>query len=375
MAIIKIGAPLTGIRGTIGGITYSANKSGPYAKAWARSSNPRTEKQTTERSYLAELSTKWRDIGWLYRAAWDSFAALPAQELTNSLGEAYYASGWNWFCKCNIRLLRLSRTPESLSPSQARPAAPAINDFRVCAAGTESDLCEGGAASSSSEAPGYPPAQAFDNLLAYSKSWLTLSGQTTGWLEYDFAAPLNIKRYRIYLNVTVDDRAPRDWTFEVFSAGQWQVIHAVTDAELAFDEWNDFYCPNAYTETNYRINITENEGDVGYIGITELEMYAGDEGSSVICYPEDEFDDSPSYDLVLHISLGQTIGKAVQYPGYYETLVTQTPGRWYALFQDELEAVFGTITMNRSWFGRLYRQTQEGVRSAAAAKRTVTIGG
>ena len=375
MAKIKIGAPLTGIRGTIGGIIYSANKSGPFARAWAMTSNPRTPKQTIERSFLSQMSEDWRSLSDGQRIAWATFAALPAQELTDSLGEAYYASGWNWFVKCNVRLLRLGRAKIKPVPTQARPAAPTIDDFRVCVAGSESDLCVGGVASASSEYLTWTADKAFNDNLSAGDGWATALGTVTGWLQYIFLAPKNIKRYRIYPRDGFLSQAPKNWTFQVWTSGAWETIHTVTDESYPSTKWYDYYCPNPYTETTYRINISANQGDANHLIITEMEMYAADVDASVICYPEDEFDDSTNYDLILHVSLGQTIGKAVQYPRYYETLVTKTPGRWYALIQDELEAVFGTIAMNKSWFCRLYRQTTEAIRSAPSAERTITIGG
>jgi len=375
MAITKIGAPLTGIRGTIGGITYSENKSSTYAKAWAMTSNPRTNKQSNERAFLAQMSDDWRALTNAQRDDWADFAALPAQELTNSLGVAYYASGWNWFVKCNVRLLRLGRAKIKPVPTQARPAAPSIDDFRVCVAGSESDLCVGGVATASTELAGWVAPKAFDNNLGATNGWATSFGTTSGWLQYVFSGPVNIKRYRIYPRDGYLNQAPKDWTFQVWSAGAWQTIHTVNAESYASLQWYDYYCPNPYTETTYRINASANQGEANHLLIIEMEMYAGDEDSSVIVYPEDEFAGAPAYDLVLHISLGQTTGKTVQYPGYYETLVTQTPGRWFALFQDEIETVFGTISMNKSWFCQLYRQTAEGIRSAPSATRAITIGG
>jgi len=375
MAITKIGAPLSGIRGTIGGITYSANKSGPYAKAWARASNPQTVKQTTERSYLSEMSQGWRDMNDAQRAAWDAFAALGAQELTNSLGEAYYASGWNWFCKCNIRLLRLARATIEAVPTQARPAAPEIDDFRVCVAGDESDLCVGGVATSSTDDGIHTPDMAFDDSVGAADRWQTSFGNNTGWLEYTFAAPLNIKRYRLYPYTLDHTNDPKSWTFEVWDTGAWHVIHTMTNHTFEDDEWSDWYCANPYTSDEYRIDITANNGAANALMVVEMEMYAGDEGSSVVCYPLDQFYAVTPFDLVLHVSMGQTIGKLVQYPGYYETLVNKDPGRTHQLFQEELESVFGTIAMEKSWFCRFYRQTQEGIRCAAATERTVTIEG
>lgn len=374
MAIIKVGAPLAGIRGTLGGITYSENGSGTYAKQWSIPSNPRTPHQTAERGFLARMPSLWAALSDAQRADWRSFAADPAQEKTNPLGEKYYASGYNWFCQCNVSLLRVGRATIQPSPTQAQPATPTILDFRVCVAGTEADLCVCGVASASTERFPGDADKAFDDSLDPGDSWSTSFGNTTGWLRYNLCVPANVKRYRIYPQSTLLATAPATWDLQVWSGGAWQAIHSVTGEAGWAAQWYDFYCPNEYTETDYRINIGANQGDPNYLRICEMELYAGDEGSSVVIYPEDAYDNAPSYDLVLHVSMGNSIGMSVQYPGFYEVLAQQSPGRWYATFQAELEAVFGTILMERSWYARLYRQTQEGYRSAAQAERTVTIG-
>ena len=124
MAIIKLAAPLAGIRGTVGGLIYSANKAGPYCRAWSRPPNQRTAYQTEQRSILAAAAGAWRDIAAGDRADWDTWAADPDQELTNSLGEAYYISGFLWFVKLNTRLERVGRAWIDVCPAGARPAAP-----------------------------------------------------------------------------------------------------------------------------------------------------------------------------------------------------------------------------------------------------------
>lgn len=371
MAIIKIGAPLSGIRGTLGGITYSENGSGPYAKQWSRPVNPRTGLQTQERGFLARMPGLWAALTDAQRADWRTFAEDPAQEKTNSLGEAYYASGYNWFCQCNVSLLRVGRATIQPAPTQAQPAAPTIDDFRVCVAGTESDLCVGGAASASSSAVGHAAALAFDDVL--NTYWITAAVNPTGWLEYDLAVAKNVKRYRIYKHGAAAPTDPKDWNFQVFTGGGWVSLDAVTGYTFAANSWADFYVANPYTETNYRLNVTANNGDPNQLGLFEMEYYQGDEGSSVVVYPEDDFVNAPAYDLVLHVSMGRSVGMGVQYPGFYEVLAQQGPGRWYATFQAELEGVFGQILTGRSWYARLCRQTQEGYRSAAQAERTVTI--
>ena len=129
MSIIKFAAPIAGARGTIGGLIFSANKSGPYVKAWAKGSDPLSPKQSVQRGQLAQMPALWAALSDAQRLAWDVFAALPAQDLTNSLGETYSISGFGWFCKINIRLIVIGRAARQAVPVQARPAAPTITDL------------------------------------------------------------------------------------------------------------------------------------------------------------------------------------------------------------------------------------------------------
>lgn len=127
MAITKLGATIVGIRGTIGGIIYSANKSGTYAKIWTKPPNQRSIEQVTQRGHIAAMPELWRALTPAEKSAWDTFAALPAQALINSLGVTYYISGFGWFVKCNTRLLVMGRSTITATPTIARPAAPTID--------------------------------------------------------------------------------------------------------------------------------------------------------------------------------------------------------------------------------------------------------
>lgn len=129
MAIIKFGPTVVGVRGTIGGIVFSANKSTPYAKGWSKGSNPRTPLQTAQRSRLSSLPNSWRALSASEQADWDTFAALSAQDLINSLGVTYSISGFGWYVKINARLLAMGRAIRTPVPTQARPAAPTITDL------------------------------------------------------------------------------------------------------------------------------------------------------------------------------------------------------------------------------------------------------
>ena len=127
MAIIKFGPTVTGIRGTVAGTIFSANKAGPYARAWSRPSNRRTASQTDRRSKLAHAAGLWRTEDSGDRDDWDTWAALPAQEKTNSLGEAYYVSGFDWYVAINIRLELMGRSWRHVFPDTAAPDAPTIS--------------------------------------------------------------------------------------------------------------------------------------------------------------------------------------------------------------------------------------------------------
>ncbi len=80
MAIAKFGPTVTGLRGTVAGTTFSANKSGPYARGWSRGANPRSSLQSTQRGRLGALAAAWRDLTQVQRDDWIVYAALPAQD-------------------------------------------------------------------------------------------------------------------------------------------------------------------------------------------------------------------------------------------------------------------------------------------------------
>ena len=131
MAIIKLGTTVVGIRGTMGGQTFSRNKSGPYVKAWSSASIAPSLKRVAQQARLGALPAEWHALAQALRDAWDVWADLPAQELTNPLGETYKISGFNWFIKINIQLLLFPRPIRTAVPTQSRPTIPTITNMFV----------------------------------------------------------------------------------------------------------------------------------------------------------------------------------------------------------------------------------------------------
>ncbi len=122
--IIKFGVMVVGARGTIGGATFSANKAGPYARTWSKGANPQSTLQSSQRGALGDLAASWRDLTQAERDDWIDYADDPAQELTNSLGETYFISGFNWYVKINLALEAAAEARRDDAPTLTRPSAP-----------------------------------------------------------------------------------------------------------------------------------------------------------------------------------------------------------------------------------------------------------
>jgi len=112
VAIIKLGALVAGIRGTVGGVIYTAGKSGPYARAWAKGANSRRQGQQLTRGRFSALGTAWQGLTASQRSGWDTLAAADPEPTYNSLGELESLSGWQYFLRVNARRLKLGLSIE-----------------------------------------------------------------------------------------------------------------------------------------------------------------------------------------------------------------------------------------------------------------------
>lgn len=366
MAITKIGTPLDGIRGTVGGITFSENHTGTYAKKWSRPVNPKSAGQVLSRNQLSLIPEQWRGLTQAQRDAWDTWAALAAQEQTNPLGDAYYLSGWQWFVKLSKVLLRVGRALPTTAPAAGYPALPTISAFRVTPAGTDVDVATGGTASASTERVAFPASYAFDNILSAAQSWRAGVGFTTGWLQYVLTSSKVIRRYDIS-NYTATTRSPKDWTFERLDAGPtWTPIDTQVNKPIAINTTDTFYCANETASTTYRLNVSANNGDASVLSVTELDLFTGEVDGSVIIYPDAEYTSPATYDLVLHVAVAASVGRASEPANFLELLAKQSPGATFEKIQSELEALFAAIEPESKYFARNWRQSTEGLRSPVA---------
>lgn len=103
----------TSASGSIGGITYSRNRSGMYMRARAVPVQPNSAAQVAVRAALTDLVTAWAEtLTAAQRAAWELYAQnVP---VTNPLGDSVNNSGQNWYIGANTPRLqansKLSKT-------------------------------------------------------------------------------------------------------------------------------------------------------------------------------------------------------------------------------------------------------------------------
>jgi hypothetical protein len=135
MAKILLGPTVIGIRGTVAGITFSQNRAGPYARGWHTPPNPKSATQLAARSTLATWAATWRTLTAAQQTTWDVYAAAAPQVLTDSLGQPYYASGFNWWITTQINLEHIGAVSILTAPVLARqviPLTPTL-EFRTTA--------------------------------------------------------------------------------------------------------------------------------------------------------------------------------------------------------------------------------------------------
>jgi hypothetical protein len=105
MALIKTGGGVASISGSIGGITYSRNRGGPYMRNRSVPVNPNSIYQQAVRGFLSSLTVAWsQTLTLAQRQAWDAYAeAVP---LSGPLGDPRNVGGLGMFIRCNVPRLQ-----------------------------------------------------------------------------------------------------------------------------------------------------------------------------------------------------------------------------------------------------------------------------
>jgi len=80
---------------------------------------------------MGSLAKEWATLTGVQRTAWDTYAALPAQDLTNSLGETYSVSGFNWYIRINSQRILVGLASTVTVPALPRLAAPTLTSIQL----------------------------------------------------------------------------------------------------------------------------------------------------------------------------------------------------------------------------------------------------
>jgi hypothetical protein len=101
----KYDPSITGaLKGSIGAITYTKNKSGYYCKAKPIPTNRNTPAQAEQRGFMRDLVAAWKgDVTKAQAAAWEHGAALHRR---SDWGSSYNLSGVNLFIGLNTLRLK-----------------------------------------------------------------------------------------------------------------------------------------------------------------------------------------------------------------------------------------------------------------------------
>jgi len=132
MARVTYGESITEYAGSIGGVTFLRNASGPIAKLRSRPPVNPSPDQSVYQTNMAILVAYWPTLSQANKDTWDAFAA--AHDHTTPWGETKTLSGYQWFIAIN--LTRLSNDSSIFDAPVGWQIIPAPDTFTLVATGT-----------------------------------------------------------------------------------------------------------------------------------------------------------------------------------------------------------------------------------------------
>lgn len=115
MARVTYGESITEYAGSIGGVTFLRNASGPIAKLRSNPPVNPSPAQSTYQTNMATLVAFWSTLSQDDKDAWDAWS-IPHKH-TTPWGVEKTLSGYQWFLSCNLVRLIYNPTPLSSPPA------------------------------------------------------------------------------------------------------------------------------------------------------------------------------------------------------------------------------------------------------------------
>jgi hypothetical protein len=115
MALVRLGGGIASASGSVGSITFSRNRGGPYIRNRVVPINPDTEFQQEVRNLVSQLTSAWSSILTQgQRESWDLYALnVP---LPNPLGEPRNVGGLGMYVRCNVPRLQTDLPRVDIGP-------------------------------------------------------------------------------------------------------------------------------------------------------------------------------------------------------------------------------------------------------------------
>lgn len=115
MALVRFGAGIVQMSGSIAGTTFARNASGNYARSRTKPVNPASAPQEQIRAVVAYLTDRWLEtVTTSQRAAWGDYALAVAMK--NRLGESIHLSGFNHYIRSNSAIIYAGATVVDAAP-------------------------------------------------------------------------------------------------------------------------------------------------------------------------------------------------------------------------------------------------------------------
>lgn len=116
MALVKYGAGIVQMSGSIAGDVHARNRFGNYIRPRTKPVNPNSVRQESARTIISHLAEYWHsNLDATQRGLWDVYAAAVA--MTNRLGETIHLTGFNHFVRTNAVQLMLTEAIIDAAPS------------------------------------------------------------------------------------------------------------------------------------------------------------------------------------------------------------------------------------------------------------------
>jgi len=116
MALVKYGAGIVQMSGSIAGDVHARNRFGNYIRPRTKPVNPHSLRQEAARAIVSYLAEYWHgDLSDVQRGLWDVYAAAVAMK--NRLGESIHLTGFNHFVRTNAAQLNIGETVIAAAPT------------------------------------------------------------------------------------------------------------------------------------------------------------------------------------------------------------------------------------------------------------------